>query len=81
MSGDYSLVWVHKLFIAVASLVAELQAAWVSVVVVHGLSCHEACGIFPDQGQKLCLLHWQMDSLLLSHQGSPVLFIGSNNYQ
>ena len=31
------------------------------------------CGIFPDQGLKLCLLAlcWQADSLLLSHQGSP----------
>ena len=25
-------------------------------------------GIFPTQGSKLCLLHWQVDSLLLSHQ-------------
>ena len=24
------------------------------VVVVHGLSCSEACGIFPDQGSNLC---------------------------
>ena len=24
-----------------------------SVVVVHGLSCSEACGIFPDQGSEL----------------------------
>ena len=33
-------------------------------------------GIFPTQGWYLCLLcllHWQIDSLLLSHQGSPVL--------
>ena len=28
-----------------------------SVVMVHGLSCPEACGIFPDQGLNLCLLH------------------------
>ena len=28
-----------------------------SVVAVHGLSCSTACWIFPDQGQKLCLLH------------------------
>ena len=25
--------------------------------------------------QTLCLLHWQVDSLLLSHQGSPYSFI------
>ena len=33
-----------------------------SVVVVHRLSCSEACEIFPDQGSNPCLLHWQMDS-------------------
>ena len=27
-------------------------------------------GVFPTQGSNLCLLHWQADSLLLSHQGS-----------
>ena len=26
------------------------------------------CGIFLDQGWNLCLLHWQADSLPLSHQ-------------
>ena len=26
------------------------------------LSCSVACGIFPDQGSNLCLLHWQVDS-------------------
>ena len=41
---------------------------------VHRLSCSTACGIFLDQGSNLCLLHWQMDLLPLSHQGSPVLF-------
>ena len=28
-------------------------------------------GIFLTQGSSLGLLHWQVDSLLLSHQGSP----------
>ena len=42
-----------------------------SVVVAYGLSCSAACGIFLDQGSNPCLLHWQMDSLPLSHQGSP----------
>ena len=32
-----------------------------------------ACGIFPDQGSNPCLLHWQADSLPLSHQGSPIV--------
>ena len=27
---------------------------WASVVVMHGLSCPKACGIFPDQGSNLC---------------------------
>ena len=44
-----------------------------SVGVVHGLSCSQACGIFPDQGWNLCHLHWQLDSLPLSRQGSPHL--------
>ena len=41
-----------------------------SIVVAHRLSCFAACGIFLDQGSNLCLLHWQADSLPLSHQGS-----------
>ena len=28
-------------------------------------------GIFLTQGSKPCLLHWQADSLPMSHQGSP----------
>ena len=27
-------------------------------------------GIFPTQGSNLCLLNWQVDSLMLSHHGS-----------
>ena len=30
-----------------------------SVIVVHGLSCSMACGIFPDQGLNQCPLHSQ----------------------
>ena len=41
-----------------------------SVAVAHGLSFFEACGIFPDQGLNLYLLHWQADPLPLSHQAS-----------
>ena len=33
-----------------------------SVVVVHGLSCSVAYGIFPDQGSNPRPLHWQEDS-------------------
>ena len=42
-----------------------------SVVVVQGFSCSVVCGIFPNQGLNPCPLHWQADSLPLSHQGSP----------
>ena len=38
-----------------------------------GTGCHFLLqGIFPDQGSNLCLLHWQVDSLPLSHQGRPI---------
>ena len=37
-----------------------------SVVKAHGLGDSAACGIFPDPGSNLCLLHWQVDSLPLS---------------
>ena len=33
-----------------------------SGVVENGFSCLPACGIFPDQGWKSFLLHWQADS-------------------
>ena len=42
---------------------------------MHGLSCPEACGIFPDQGSNPRLLHWQVDSKPLDNQGSPRPFI------
>ena len=58
-------VVLHRLLTAVASLLqstgSRVQASVVavlgSVVVVHGLSCPVACGIFPDQGSNLCPLH------------------------
>ena len=49
----------------------ELQGVWASVVVADGFSCPARCEIFPDQGSDPCLLHWQADSQLLGHQGSP----------
>ena len=37
-----------------------------------GVGCHFLLqGIFPTQGLNLRLLHWQADSLPLSHQGNP----------
>ena len=42
------------------------------------LSCHASCGIFPDQESDPCLLHWQADSLPLSHREAPhYLFLKS----
>ena len=39
-----------------------------------GVGCHSLLqGIFPTQGSNLGLLHWQVDSLPLSHQGSPTV--------
>ena len=39
------------------------------------VSYTKAYGIIPDQGSNLCLLHWQVDSLPLSHQGNPTMSI------
>ena len=37
-----------------------------------GVGCHFLLqGIFPTQGSNSYLLHWQVGSLLLSHDGSP----------
>ena len=46
-----------------------------SVVGAQGLRCSTTCGVFPGQGSNPCLLHWQADSLPLSHQGSPNKYI------
>ena len=81
-----SLIAAYGLLIVVASLVVEhgLSARGLSscssqstgsVLVAHKLSCSAACGIFPDQGSNLCLLHWQADSLPLRHQGSPLIIV------
>ena len=58
---------------AEASAVAELglQDARASVLAVPGLKCSAVHRIFLDQGSNLCLLHWQADSLPLTHQGHP----------
>ena len=46
-------------------------STWAQKFVAHELCCPAACGIFPDQGLNQYLLHWQVDSLPLSHQGNP----------
>ena len=47
----------------------------------HGLSCSLASGISLDQKSNPCLLHWQADSLPLSHQGSPLTDIFEQSSQ
>ena len=70
-----SVVVVHRLLVAVVSPVAKHRLQSVgSVVAVHRLSCTVACGIFLDQRSNLRVLHWQADSLPLSHRRSPLLF-------
>ena len=56
------------------SVVPRLWSAG-SVAVVCGLSCSAAGGIFPNQGSNPGALHWQADSLPLSHQGSSQLLL------
>ena len=34
-------------------------------------------GDLPTQGSNPCLLHWQVDSVLLSHMGSPIYIFSS----
>ena len=74
--GDSSLVLEHRPWSAQASVVAGpwLQSTG-SIVVAHRLSCSTTCGIFLDQESNSCLLHWKVDSLPLSHQGSPINMI------
>ena len=70
--GGCSPVAVHRLLIAVSSLVElGLLEVWASAVEAYRLSCSMACGIFPDQASNPCLLHCQADSLSPRHQGSP----------
>ena len=61
---DYSLVAVRGF--SLRCLVAEhgLNSCGIWAQLLHGIQD------IPRQGSKLCLLHWQADSLLLNHQGS-----------
>ena len=63
-SREWGLLFlaVHRLLIAAASRDGARTLAQISVVVVHGLGCPMACGIFSDQGLKLRPLHWQVVS-------------------
>ena len=62
-SGGYSSLWYAGFSLRWLLLLRSTGSRHVgSVVVVHGLSCSAACGIFPDQGSNPCPLHWQVDS-------------------
>ena len=54
--------WAQQLWHVGSAVVARGVQSAGSVVVVHGLSCSAACGIFSDQGSNPCPLHWQADS-------------------
>ena len=68
----------HMGFSSCGSRVLELRLE--PGLVVHGLSCSMACGIFPNQGSNPCLLNWQADSLPLSHKGGPPFFLVGDIY-
>ena len=80
---DFSLQWLLLLqstrALGHVGSVGAVPGLWStgSVVVVPGPSCLAAHGIFSDQGSNPCLLHWQADSLPLSHCRSPVRFLNS----
>ena len=40
-----------------------------SGVVARSLAAVWVCGVFPEQGQNPCLLHWQANALPQSHRG------------
>ena len=62
------------------SLTGWLLCPWNFPGKSTGVRCHfQLQGIFPTQGPNsylLCLLHWQVDSLPLSHLGSPPTYLG-----
>ena len=61
-----TLLWPHGLS------PARLLCLWDFPGKNTGLVCHFLLqGTFSTQGSNRSLLHWQADSLLLSHQGSP----------
>ena len=78
---DFCCCLVHKLY-----LFCDLRDCSPPVSSVHGLSqarmLEVGCnfliqGIFLTQELNPCLLHWQADSLLLSHLGSLYLTLAN----
>ena len=62
---------------------ARLHCPWHYSGKNMGVGCHFLLqGMFPAQRQNLrllCFLHWQVDSLPLSHLGSPALITVHSN--
>ena len=71
--GNWGLLFLVMVWLSLwlLLLLHRLQAVRASVVVVHGLSCSTAGGIFPDQGLNSCPLYRQADSYSLYPQKSP----------
>ena len=69
--GGFSCCGTWALGTQASGVVAHGLQSVGSVVVAHELCFSAACAIFPDQGLNPCLLHWQIDSYPLYHQGSP----------
>ena len=68
--GDFSC-WARALGHGGSVVVVPWIQSTGSVVAAHGLNYSETRGVFLDQELNLCLLHWQVGSLPLSHQASP----------
>ena len=72
--GGFS--WCRAQALGHTGSVAEAPRLWgTDSVAVHGFNCTTACGIFPDQGLSLCLLHWQADSFTSESPGKPKLHL------
>ena len=69
---NWIFIAVHGLLVAVACGAQALRHVGLSTC---GLISLVACGIFPDRGLNLCLLHWQVDSQPLDHQGIPAIIL------
>ena len=85
--GDFSCCWALALGTWVSAVAAHGLSSCGSPTLEHWLSncgaqlsCSMGCGILSDQGSNPCLLHWQADSLPLSHQRSPVLLFQTDYY-
>ena len=65
-----------RLFATPWTTARQAPFLWASPGKNTGVGCHFLLqGIFPTQGLNPYLLHWQADSLPLSHLGSPKLLI------